>query len=183
MRSLEKPEELAYKATELIEKIAAQALKQKAILNLAALGITLGMSFATPQVLPPVAFMTIFSIWDMKRSRNALINLRDGFNQVAEGIDGHDSVFQMAPLQKACTQVKNFGLHDLNPVDHFKKDKFLTILTGYTALVTPILTAFATSSLVNLSDTTKLRAIRDAAKESNANLCQKYPSQFPTNEI
>ncbi len=184
MAGLQKPEDLAYKATELIETTTSKSLKEKSILTAAVMGVSLGMMALLPQgTMPALALMTVFNLWDTKRSRDTAVKIRDSFNQMAEDLADHESTFQMAPLQKSCAQIKNFGKDDLNLIAHFKKNKFDALFLGAISLVNPIVAPLALSALINISDLKKIRAIKNSAKESNANLCKKYPTQFPTNML
>lgn len=175
-----KPEELAYQTATTLGEAAGSAFKRRAILSLAVTGMSIGMFYLLPQgLMAGLALMTTYTLWDLKKGRDDSKTLRDGFNIAAQGLSGHDSVYQLEPLQKVCDKIKDFNKDDLNIIAHFNRDKFNVIFLGMMTIMAPILAPMALTLIVAQSDRHNLRAIKTAAEESKINLEKKYPGQFP----
>lgn len=175
-----KPEELAYHTATTLGATAGSVFKKRAILSLAVVGMSLGMVYLLPQgLLAGLALMTTYNLWDLKKGRDESKTLRDGFNIAAQGLSGHDSVYQLEPLKKVCDKIKDFNKDDLNIVAHFNRDKFSVIFLGMMSVMAPLLAPMALTIMVAQGDRHTLRAIKTAAEESKINLEKKYPGQFP----
>ncbi|MCM2344601.1 MAG: hypothetical protein NDJ24_08575 [Alphaproteobacteria bacterium] len=175
-----KPEELAYRTATTLGEAAGNTFKKRAIMSLAVVGMSIGMMYAIPQgLMAGLALMTTYSLWDLKKGRDDNKTLRDGFNIAAQGLSGHDSVYQLEPLKKVCDKVTDFNKDDLNIVAHFNRDKFNVIFLGMMSVMAPVLAPMALVFMVSQGDRHTLRAIKTAAEESKINLEKKYPGQFP----
>lgn len=179
MTQITKPEDLAYQATVLTEKAASHTLKRRALTTLGVFGTAIGISVFAPQALTAaLALITTYSLWDLKNGRDKAKTLRDSFNFVAQNLSGHDTIYQMEPLQKACDQVKDFSLNDLNIVEHFKRDRFGTGMAGFFCLFIPALAPCFIANLLAAGDSRRINDIQSAAQQSQINLQKKYPDRL-----
>lgn len=178
MTEFNKPEELAFAATEKIAEAANKIAKDRMILTLGAGACAIGIVALSSTVMPAALFAGAFGLWDMNRMRKASLNLRDAFNDVSQGLGEHDSVHQLDPMTRAFDKVSGYTKNDLNMVAHYKRNKVNTLLMGGLAIINPLFVPLALSTLISDSDLLKLKAVKDSVADAQKNLRKKYPLTF-----
>lgn len=178
MTKFNKPEELAFAATEMISITAAKIAKERFITGLGAGAIAVGIAIASSSIVPVSVFAAVYGLWDMNRLRKATLNLRDAFHGVSNGLGEHDSVYQMDPMKRAFDKVSGYSKNDLNIVAHYKRNKANTLFMGGLAVINPLFVPLAMSALIANADLTRLNAVKDSSADAQKNLRKKYPLTF-----
>ena len=179
MTEIQKPEELAFAATQMISDAAHKIAKERLVMAFAVIAGTIGIVATTPTTIVPAAiFGAAYSLWDMHRLRKASLTLRSAFNDVSEGLGDHDSAQLLDPLKRAFEKVSPYSRNDLNLVAVYKVNKVHTLIMGGISIIHPIFLPLSLSSMVSDMDIKKLKAVKDATDEVQKNLRIKYPLTF-----
>lgn len=178
MTEFNTPQDLAFAASDKINESAAKVVKQTNMMNFAVAVMAIGVIATGSGLLPALALMTSYSLWNMKHTRGQAIVLRDSFNQVAEGLGDEACTFQLDPLRRSLAKVEGFNKQDLNLKTHYQKNKNHFLFYGALSILSPILAPMLICKLINEADIAQIQTVKDSVAESQKNLRKKYPLHF-----